>query len=153
MTITLKQIKELGKWEIISYELISSGEMNDEGGKNMSKIEIEKSELENLKQTIGSLETEVKQYKLDEEQKAHGEMVEKCINEKITNPKIKQLVQKTANFNGKTYELINGEIDEILKLDIFKEFINDSSIKPLIGNKPNENENEVEGFKTFKTSI
>ena len=134
-TINITKTEEVK--EVVSYTSVSgeqgikggNGEMGETNNNNNNNNNVLPDNYKNVlgEMTAEELKTVLNDYNIlieNESKRLHGEMVKKCVDSKIENEKVKKTVLELYTFNGETEEIINGEIDEVLKKDVIKDMLN-----------------------------
>lgn len=135
-TITITSTEEVKLIE--SYIPVSGEQQQNEGGhgemgnnsnNNNNQNTVLPDDFKNIigemtAQDLSNVLADYNKLKANEVERLHGEMVNKCIDAKIENEKVKDLVKSLATFKGETEEIINGEIDTLLQKDVVKALLN-----------------------------
>lgn len=137
-----EEVKLVESFVPVNGEMTNKEDNNKGGNDDMD---------EKFKEIIGEMTAddlknilaEYDKLKDNEAKRLHGEMVKKCVDSKVENEKVKNTIMELYTFSGNTEDLINGEIDEILKKDTIKDMLN-TEYKGV-----NENNNSNDG-KKFK---
>lgn len=137
-----EEVKLVESFVPVNGEMTNKENNNKGGNEDMD---------EKFKEVIGEMSaddlknilTEYNKLKDNEAKRLHGEMVKKCVDSKVENEKVKKTVMELYTFKGTTEDVINGEIDEVLKKDIIKDMLN-TEYKGI-----NENNNDKGSKKVF----